>query len=401
MSVNSNIREAYDDGIKNKIGWLKNSVVLAVLVGIALSPRLWISTRSYPLVPIFNGLPSIPFPLDYLVAAALVGLLGIALFSAQPRKYLIGSVGVFGILFCLDQSRGQPWCYQYFLMLGALSFYSWRRERGQQLETALNTCRLIVASIYFWSGVQKLNWEFVASVFPDLMSPYLRRLPINIGSGALILSALVPLIEISVGLGLLTRRFRNISIALALMGHLVVFLLFVPTRRNIVIWPWNLAMLVFVLILFWRERGTSYRDILFARRHVFHLVVLVLCGLMPAFSFFGLWDSYLSASLYSGNISSGTLLLSEKVRGRLPSQVQDFVYTSTPRSFLNVHRWSSSELNVPAYPEARIYHSVHRAVCNYAEDPDDVVLSISFRRRLFELEPRTELSNCGDLAAAK
>lgn len=261
MAVNSNIREVFKVGITNRIVWLKTTLALALLAGIAFSPRLWISSRSYPLIPIFKELPAIPFPFDYLLVAALVGLLWAALLSARPRKYIVGVVVVLGVLGCLDQSRWQPWCYQYFLMLAALGFYSWQRERGEQPETALNTCRLIVASVYFWSGVQKLNWNFISSVFPDLISPHLRRLPPNFGSFALVLSALVPLVEIIVGLGLLSRKYRNLSVALALIGHLVIFLLFVPTRRNTVIWPWNLAMLSFVLILFWREAGISFVEI--------------------------------------------------------------------------------------------------------------------------------------------
>ena len=401
LALNSKIREAFDVGIRNKIVWLKTTLAVALMAGIALSPRLWISSRFYPLTPVFKGLPSIPFPFDYLLAAALVGLLWAALLSARPRKYIVGVVVVLGVLGCLDQSRWQPWCYQYFLMFAALGFYSWQRERGEQPEMALNTCRLIVASSYFWSGVQKLNWNFIYAVFPNLISPYLRRLPPKFGFFALVLSGLVPLVEISVGLGLLSRRYRNLSVTLALIGHLVIFLLFVPTRRNTVIWPWNLAMLSFVLILFWREAGTSSGEILLGRRHAFHLAILILCGLMPAFSFFGLWDSYLSSTLYSGNISQGSLSLSDEVRGRLPPQIQSVVQPDTPGNFLSIHRWSYFELNVPPYPEARIYHIVLLAVCAYAQDQDDVVLKLSFRRRLFEPEPPMELSNCADLAPAK
>ncbi len=401
MAVNSNIREAFDGGIKNKIVWLKSTLALALLAGIALSPRLWISSRFYPLTPIFRGLPSIPFPADYLLAAPLVGLLWAILLSSRPRKYIIGLVVVLGVLGCLDQSRWQPWCFQYFVMFAALGFYSWHRGIGANPEAALNTCRLIVASIYFWSGVQKLNWNFIASIFPGLLSPYLRRVPQTFSSFALVVSALVPLVEISVGLGLLSRRYRNVSVILALFGHLVIFLLFVPTRRNTVIWPWNLAMLTFVLILFWREAQPSFVEILIGRRHAFHLAVLILCGVMPAFSFLGLWDSYLSSSLYSGNTSYGILVLSENVKSRLPPQIQRVVLPGTPREFISPHTWSSLELNVPSYPEARIFHSLHRAVCAYAQQPDDVVLKLSFRRRLFEREPRMEVSNCAGVAPTK
>lgn len=42
---------------------------------------------------------------------------------------------------------------------------------------ALNSCRLIVASIYFYSGVQKLNPALVHDVLPWMIEPFAKLLP--------------------------------------------------------------------------------------------------------------------------------------------------------------------------------------------------------------------------------
>ena len=75
-------------------------------------------------------------------------------------------------------------------------------------------------------------------------------------------------------------------------------------RYNTVVWPWNVAMLAFLALLF-RRADNSPRDILCG----FELRVskgscdpVLRC---PAPSFFNLWDTYLSFEFYTGNRTSG------------------------------------------------------------------------------------------------
>src|ERR1700683_758758 len=62
----------------------KTVVVVGFIAGLLLSPKLWVSTRFYPLVPVFHGLPHIPFPLDYTCYGALLCLLFAIAFAARP-----------------------------------------------------------------------------------------------------------------------------------------------------------------------------------------------------------------------------------------------------------------------------------------------------------------------------
>ena len=61
---------------------VKTTVIAGMLAGILLSPKLWVSTRYYPLVPALPHLPAIPYPLDYLCYGALIVLLVAAAFVA-------------------------------------------------------------------------------------------------------------------------------------------------------------------------------------------------------------------------------------------------------------------------------------------------------------------------------
>jgi hypothetical protein len=118
-----------------------------------------------------------------------------------------------------------------------------------------------------------------------------------------------PLVEASIGVGLLTR-YRNWAVILALGMHAFILLCLGPLGHdwNTVVWPWNVAMATFVVLLFWRTGDISPKKILLPTRRrpsYLHAVVLVLFAVMPLFGLFGLWDSCLSASLYSGNNERG------------------------------------------------------------------------------------------------
>src|SRR5262249_2779491 len=139
-----------------------------------------------------------------------------------------------------------------------------------------------------------------------------------------------------IALGLLTRRCRKPAVVAALATHLFVLLLLIASGENTVVWPWNVAMVALVLILFWQDEQTSPREILIARSPS-HVVVLVLFGVLPALSFFDLWDSYLSAALYSGNTDQAVIYVSRPVIDQLPAAIRPHIWQSSPPFFLDLN----------------------------------------------------------------
>jgi hypothetical protein len=155
-------------------------------------------------------------------------------------------------------------------------------------------------------------------------------------------------------------------------------------NSNTVVWPWNAAMVAFLLILFRGSADVSWRDMVWGREAVFQRVVLVLFGILPLLSFFNLWDHYLSSALYSGNRNNGVLYLSDSVLAELPDPIQDEATDEgSDVNKLEIADWSYRELNVPAYPEVRIYKRVARSLCGYAESPQEVKLTIEGKGVLF------------------
>src|SRR5258708_4657167 len=107
-----------------------------------LSPKLWVSSRFYPQTPALPFLRPIPYPIDYVVFVLLLLLLVAIAIVPRPAKPIAGFVLLAAVLGLLDQSRWQPWFYQYFFMLIAVGLYP------RSPAAALNTCRLIAVCIY-------------------------------------------------------------------------------------------------------------------------------------------------------------------------------------------------------------------------------------------------------------
>ena len=385
-------------GAESRLAWLRIALAAGLVAGLLLSPNLWISTRSYPLTPLWDAVPPLPYPADH----ALFGLLMVLVTGVGvARGRAIGWLGISALVIAAffvvqDESRLQPWFYQYSFMLAAFCLFGLDRVGASD---ALNACRLIVVATYFWSGLQKANASFIQSTHPWLVEPLTARLPDWAGSALLAGGYAVPVVEAVIGIGLLTRRFRSLAVIGALLMHAFVMLCIGPLGHdhNTVVWPWNFAMVAFVLILFWRAPDdTTPSTILdpgrnFSTGFAFRAAVLILFAFMPLFNFFGLWASYLSSGLYTGTSKQGYIL----------------VWDSANWQSTRIGGVSERELNTPAYPEESIFENVfaerwceegseealRREQAGYPEP----ILRVDGRPAIISGERSTELYSCDDV----
>jgi hypothetical protein len=378
---------------------LRITVILGLLAGFALSPKLWLSSRSYPLTPVSSFLGPFRSPVEYVVLLALVALL-LALIVTTRWQILAATFALLVLLALQDQSRWQPWFYQYALMLLVIALAGSKRPGSERQSAALNTCCLIVAATYIWSGLAKLNPSFATVIFPAFVEPFATRGVALAPWFVRALAIATPVLECLAGLGLLIKRWRPAALFLAIGMHGCILLVLGPLGRrfNIVIWPWNLAMIAFLLILFFRRtEDPTLRDIAWGSGFGFQKVVLILFGVMPALSFFHLWDDYLSSALYTGNTNSGVVYLTDDAFEQLPEQIQDHVNEEGPnRSSLDINEWSFEELRVPSYPQVRIYKSVAKQLCGYVSNGSGVELVVQGKHALVD-SGRLRRCACSDL----
>ena len=108
-----------------------------------------------------------------------------------------------------DMMRWQPWFYLYTAAIGILAFVPQAspgsRTRGRVgLLEPLQIMRLLVASVYFYSGANKMN----AAFFEERLAGFLSGMPTPLSEGpvAAALTYSAPALEMAAGLGLLVGR---------------------------------------------------------------------------------------------------------------------------------------------------------------------------------------------------
>ena len=362
---------------------LRLVLALATAGGIVVTLKLWVSShRLFPLTPVWGGLPQPPFPLDYvLVGLLLASLAGVAM---APRAGLFIKIflALAGLLAALDQSRWQPWVLQYAVMFGALLILPWNRPlqwTARETAGALDACRVFMAWTYFYSGLQKLGYGFVI-VLAGMLEPVFKRLHLN--TAWLTLHFLLPtalllgLVECASGAMLVFRRTRLVAVVCMILMHLSLLLWLGPLglHWNYAVLPWNLAMIVLLLLLF---RPRSPWDLKALRRsHPYAKAVAVVFGVLPLLTLIGVWDSYLGFSLYSGNVKIATIHVPPTQIPELPELVRRY---TQPDGLIQIDRWCEAELGAALYPETRIFVSVGRQVANWLS-PGSVVRVIEVDR---------------------
>jgi uncharacterized membrane protein YphA (DoxX/SURF4 family) len=342
-------------------------VAISVLCCLAFSWRLWISRPYYPLVPVLDFLRPLPHPYDWLALGGLAGLLVATAFRPRSRLVLSLLLTEFVLLFLQDQSRLWPSFYQFFFML--LQLLSYRAALGAcDAPRVLAGMRLILAAVYFWGGVQKLNPHFFHEEFPWFVEPITHRLPFDVPMLPA-LGLLAALFEVAIGIGLLTRRFRRIAMYEALLMHGVIFFCIGPLRDdwNNSAWMWSLTVAVQVWVLFHRAPAFEFRILFDAPRWAAapQLLAVLLIGMMPVLNNFNRWDSALSFNVYTGNVSYAEIHLHPDAVAQLPSALQEFVSREGDEAVLHLNRWALSEFNANPYPELRVFEAVFRKVCTY------------------------------------
>lgn len=370
-------------GANRRLFWLKATLAIAMMSGLLLSTKLWTGQRSYPTAPLLEGLPTLPVNLGIIELVFMIIALALTAVSPNPRRYILAFLGLAAIVVLFDQSRLQPWFYQYSFMLGALIFFRWNNRLHQKSsrDAILAACMLIIASIYIYSGLLKMNPFFTTTPLPWMLEPLQYSMPDAVGALVRAFSKFLPLLEVIIGFGLLIVRTRMPAAIAAATMHLAILYCLGPFGLdwNSVVWPWNITMIILVTLLFWKSQDVSIQQILWTQRFLYQRLLLLLFGILPIFGYYGHWDSYLSASLYSGNTRNALVSQDVSTSKNSPAKFSIYAVESNGRYATDLGQWSYNEVNVPSYPEPRVYRQIFKKLC--ASSGANLRMDISGRYR--------------------
>lgn len=380
----------------SRIEILKYVIVLEMFSGVLMSINLWTNIRSFPVVPVVENLDFINNFQLILWPLLLISLLGVLI----SNKLLYVLIPTLFIYILGDQIRLQPWVYQYLIMFSILFFYTYLRKskelKNENQYKILTLFRIILGGIYFFSGLQKLNSNFIFEVFPWMIGPITNIIPFNLSNLWLVFGFIVPFVEMFIGINLFSNKNRKLALSLAVLMHIFILVVLGPLGHswNSVVWSWNISMIFLCLLLFYKVSNFSFLDVKNVFKDHFAKIIIILFLIMPFLSFLNLWDSYLSSSLYSGNTYQGEIYISRQVKENLPKDIGKYTTTFKDNEFqLNINIWSFGELNVPVYPEIRVYKKILRDICLFSLDKNDMTLIVKDK----ELNSKSYIYTCSSI----
>jgi len=336
--------------LNEKTNWLIRLTCLFWIASKLICWKLWLADRLFPLIPPFDFL-HLPANMHYVLFGFSLTTLVLLMISPKKRSLQIAVIVIEIISCLLDQNRWQPWEYQYIFTL--FIFVANKKDEASIKPVLI----FLLASIYFYSGLGKINPVFLQSIWYNLLLSKNFGVSYALAHNRWIYHAgyLLGLIEIILGLGLLFKRTRKIASILLISMHILILIVFGPFGLNYdrVIWPWNISMIGYLIILMKdSEEQFSFKSLELR----WNPLIVVLFGVMPLLSLFGWWDYFLSSSLFSSRPTD--MYMCVPINEKIPL----YEYADEGKSpcdstlgMINVRSWAFEELNAPGYPQRRVY----------------------------------------------
>lgn len=314
------------------------------------SYKTWIAERIYPVIPPIKIFESVPGLLhQFLFVFSLLCLLSVLCFKI--KRWLLIALFFSEIISCaLDTVRWQPWEYMYLclLLVVILNFY--------KPKSIVLLSHLFLVSIYLFSGLHKFSRDFLYTVWLNMFLTDFLGLSIDfiLKYKLFFAGLIIPVIEVSLALLLLLSKFKRfVSYALIAMHvGILIFIGPIGLQYNSVVWPWNLAM-VFILFIVYSE------PIVFSHKAVFtNFYWVILWFLMPVVSLFGSWYQYFSFNLYSGKGDQMYICVSgnEKELQLYLEHSNNIICKGKPT--VNLQNWALEEIKSAPIPETEIYKKI-------------------------------------------
>ena len=318
----------------------------------AISLKLWIKERNYPLVPIVD----MPSFIHYTLLLVFFALAAWLIYKPDSRYVMIAILLTEAIDMLGDQTRLQPWHYQFWFTFLAIAGNYPNKAK------ALQAIVFVTISTYFFSGLQKINSGFIDTVwsfhilkrFFNLPNYVIRHRPVQLAG------YVTPLIEIGGALCLLLRKHimkLGASLLIGMHIFLLIFLGPLGLNYNVVVWPWNVQMAIFLYLLFIKN-NIRFKPLVY--NSYTNLVVALFWGLMPIVGMFGNWDKFLSSGMYSGKGKLWQYHFNDSTK--IPAELKSYAFYSKTDSSARIvlTDWTIQELNVASVTEPRLLTSITR-----------------------------------------
>lgn len=348
---------------KQKINWVRIIALIPVLILMIYAPKLWISTKGFPAIPLFDWWPILKYPFDYILGGFFF-LIQIVYIFQNKRWQGWTIILLYVFLALVDQNRLQPYFYQSFLTIFAIEIFN-RKANPKKILYAII---LIFFATYFWSGIQKVNEAFYVQ-WLSALNKHFSFLPQWF---LVAFTYLVPWLEALMGVLLLFNKTRKFGVLFILSMHsIIVFLLFyLGYGYNVV--PWNIQNMLSVVILFWTLKTTNAFDFFLKFFNKQKIAILVFTIVLPISNWTtGFYDSLLSFHFFTADLNYYNIFINEELEDVLPENIQSYYRFENGKAYIQMNEWAQSDNKVLFYPEERIVKYMDVYLRSFAKNPQE------------------------------
>ena len=345
-------------GIPQRLTLLRVITVLAMLLSLAVTAKLWSFARLFPFAPAVDGGYATTVLPPYLLIAAMICFAASLVFKWHRLLLSIALLCILTLVL-FDTNRLQQWVFIYWSVLVVLVFYNGRVDDPNKYTSYFIIIQVMVCGVYFYTGIHQLQPSFLAEELSPAISP-LRSVRSDRQFGFVLkLGVCIPFIFIFVAFALIIAPLRYLGITLAVFIHLSLLLLLWPIKKGDAAgYIFNIVMIPMVVLLFsGRTKQRYFSPGFILQRPVFYPVVAVFL-VMPAFNNSGRWPDAMSANVYSGNRDRFEILVPVATYLRLPLQVKTFCRPQEGMLILSHREWSRFETGVICSDEPHVREAI-------------------------------------------
>lgn len=217
----------------------------------------------------------------------------------------------------------------YFLWLCLLLF-----SITDKKETREQGLLLIMAGMYTWTGIYKLNTEFVQAMSFSIRN----RIPISFFSeeSYRYVSMMLPPLEIVLGL-FCVLPFKKGRAFLGILLHLGILFFLIAGNSNRSMIFWNVSLLLMHITL----SGFSFKKEIWIQKR--NLFVPLLAIVFPVLYLFSAWPVFASWTMYSARFKHSFMVIDEQTALSPPAYIRNQVYTQAGVYSVNISGWADEQ----------------------------------------------------------
>jgi len=343
-----------------KVNAVRIFAILSTLAMMLYAPDLWITTKEFPVIPLFDWIPIPTSPFDTIFAGLF--FVSQVAYIFKPKRFLGWAViGLYLFLSLVDQNRLQPYFYQSFLTILAIVVY---KEKADQ-KKILFTIILIFIATYFWSGVHKLNDIFYEQWIHALQKHF-SFIPETILQ---LFTYCVPWLEALLGILMLFNKTRKLGVIGIVFMHsiIIIMLLYLGYGFNVI--PWNVQNILSTIVIFWSLQTTSFKVFFSGLISYQKGMLFLFTFILPFSNLFGGWDHLLSFSFFTSKLDYYYIQIDKQYAKKLPKHIQKYYRSNENVTVIYLNEWAGDVNKVLLFPQPRVAKKVEEHILSFATTP--------------------------------